>query len=415
MLRSRRNDPRGLAGDIENFPYQAMTFRLPACVGRLLAGLLACAAAPAMAAPIAVITAPPGASPTVTAAVAYINGLLASGTTPLALSTALQSAAATSAAIADPAAIAQLSPQAYASASQIGIENGLALAVTLRGHTFAPAAADGRRLFSFAEGFGGRRELPGSAAIGTNRANIGSAGAIGGIGFGSTAASVALFVGYVDARQTIGAIGARTTDHGIVAGAVAQATISGIDIQALIAWDGSSATTRRTLTNGTQAKGHYRMRGWTIDASASYGFEFQHGWWVHPRIGATYISSKRGATSESGAGAFDLNVAADRTDAGFVDGAIRFETESGPAIRPWISAGVRYQFKGRTSIAASSFTGTTATLSVPGVARDRTTAILAGGLSATVSRNLNLFARIDGEFGSGTTSENGNAGISYRF
>lgn len=71
------------------------------------------------------------------------------------------------------------------------------------------------------------RRLPGDASLGTSRANVSTYGSLAGIGFGTQNSSLGAFVGYVDARQQIRALAARTEAGGLLAGIIAQGAAAG--------------------------------------------------------------------------------------------------------------------------------------------------------------------------------------------
>lgn len=356
---------------------------------------------------------PAGANPQVIRTTDYLNGLLIGGTAPVGLINGLP-ALLSPTGLGNPVAIGRLHPEAYASASQIGVENGLALASALRTTDLA-SHQDDKGLFGFGQSFGNLRNLPGNAAAGTSDADIRSAGIIGGIGYGSASAALGGFIGYSNAHQRSPAIGASTRADGLVLGLLGQARVDDLDLAATIMWDGGKADTRRALDSGATAFGRYHLRGWTIDATAGYNIRMANGWTLRPMAGLTHIDSRRSGTTESGAGIFNLDVAARRTHATFVSGQIMLKGQPDARFTPWLSAGVRHQFSGENSLATASLTGVAATFTVPGVARNRTLATAAGGLSARLTARLDGFASASGEFGAASSSANGTIGLRLRF
>jgi uncharacterized protein YhjY with autotransporter beta-barrel domain len=354
----------------------------------------------------------PGATGQVSATIGYLNGLLIGGTATTGLIDAVPGLL-TATGFADPAKIGRLHPEAYASASQIGIENGLAIAAALRSTPLAHR--DEASLFTFGEGFGNWRRLPGASATGTSQANIQNHGLVGGIGFGSKTASVGAFIGYIDSRQRISGLGASTDADGVVAGLIGQARLGGLELGALVARDASSADTERSLPNGASATSHYKLRGWTADVSAGYAFAIGAGWALKPEIGLTHISSRRGATSESGAGIFDLDVDGRRAKATFLSGAFTLKGDATAKVRPWLSAGLRHQIDGRGSLATASLAGVAATFTVPGVERSKTLATVGAGLGISIAPGVDLFAGANSEFGGDSSGANANAGLRLRF
>jgi hypothetical protein len=143
---------------------------------------------------------PTGTTTQTDAAIGYVNDLLIAGTA----STALVNAVPTllSGSTANASAFGQLTPEAYASTSQLGVEQGLAIAMA--GRTgLAVTTRETAGLFSFAQGLGDWRTLKGRGAVGTATAKSHSYGGLGGLGFGTASGSVAAFVGYIDSRQTL--------------------------------------------------------------------------------------------------------------------------------------------------------------------------------------------------------------------
>jgi uncharacterized protein with beta-barrel porin domain len=355
----------------------------------------------------------PGSSTQVTATVNYLNTLLIGGSAPAGLIDAVPTLL-TASGFADSAKIGRLNPEPYASASQIGVENGLAIVSALR----STALADGKDdagLFGFGQGFGSWRRLPGSAAVGTSSANIRNYGFLGGIGLGSQSASIGAFVGYINARQSIGALGATSRADGVVAGLIAQAKLGGFELGAVVLRDGSSADTERSLASGSTASSHYKLRGWTADLNAGYAMPIGAGWTLRPEIGFTHISSRRGTADESGAGGFSLNVDARLTKASFASGSLTLKGDVAAKVRPWFTAGIRHQFEGRRSFATAGLTGVTLDFTVPGASRSATLASVSAGVSAAVSTKVEIFAGGKGEFGSDSSGESANLGLRLRF
>jgi outer membrane autotransporter protein len=246
------------------------------------------------------------ANPQVVATNDYLNSLLIAGTETAGISAAIPDLVDADG-FANEAAMATLHPEAYASASQIGVENGLAISSALRTANWAGRNGEAGT-FTFGQGFGNWRNFKADAVSGVSKADVRSAGFLGGIGYGSEVVSISAFVGHVDARQQIGSIGARNDADGTFFGASAQLALAGFRLGGSVIHDRSSADTSRSLFDGSEAQSHYRLRGTTADIHAGYGFAIGGGWDVGPEIGVTHVSVKRGAASETGAGPFNLNV-----------------------------------------------------------------------------------------------------------
>lgn len=356
-----------------------------------------------------------GFSSQVATTVEYTNGVLQSGVASSALIDALPQLT-TSAGATNAAAFGQLSPEAYASAGQIGIENGLAISKSLRGDQLNPST-DEAGLFTFANGFGNWRRLAGNASIGTSRANIRNSGVVGGIGFGSEKGSISALIGFVDARQSIGALGTTTEADGIVLGAVGNIVVDRFRGSASLIFDGSSADTDRTLPGNTSVTSDYKMRGWTVDISATYAMPVADTWLVEPQLGITHISSRRAGVNENSISPFNLDIAGQRYRGTFIDAAfaLRGGQKNGAAIRPWISAGVRHQLNNGVTSATAGFSGVATNFTISGAERRDTLLTLGAGIEADIGKSTTIFAGYNGEFGSGSGGNQAQVGIRIGF
>ncbi len=356
--------------------------------------------------------APTGVTEQTGAAIDYVNGLLIAGTA----STALVNAVPTllSGGIANAAAFGQLTPEAYASSSQLGVEQGLAIAKAAR-TGLATTTRESAGLFSFAEGLGNRRTLKGDVATGTSRAKSHSYGMLGGIGFGNRTASLGAFVGYIDSRQTIDRLGSRTEADGVIAGLSGHFAKDGFEATLTFAHDWSNADTKRTLPGATVRSGDYRLRSYVWDSVVGYNFEMG-SWAVRPGIGLTHISTRRGGTSETGNSAFALTVARATTSATFIDGSIKLKggVAGGAVFHPWASVGVRHQLEGERSAARAGFVGNTERFTVLGAARKETMATFGAGANYELTSGLSLYGAYQGDFGGGR-SHNINVGVRFEF
>jgi hypothetical protein len=364
---------------------------------------------------LGLFAADPSFNPQVTAAVNYVNSVLQSPQAPTGLANALPSLV-TSSGGTNIAAFSQLHPEVFASASQIGIENGLTLSKAIRASQFGTSNSEAS-LFTFAQGFGNWRRLAADEDRGTARANISSFGIIGGVGYGSNDASISVFAGSIDAKQDINTLGSTTKVDGIVTGVAGRFISNGFQASAMIAYDGSSASTARALFNGSAATSKYKLRGWTIDVDSSYKMSLSADWSAKAQIGLTHISSRRGNLSEAGGLPFDLDVLARKTQATFIDGELVFTGGQTPeaTVSPWVSFGVRHQLSANAIQATGGFRGLQSTLTVVGSERSKTLPILGAGLDVTISKGAIFFADYHGEFGKGTEGQNVNAGVRIRF
>jgi uncharacterized protein YhjY with autotransporter beta-barrel domain len=358
---------------------------------------------------------PGGTSAQTAATIAYVNSVLVAGQGGAPLIAALPSLI--TAGGTNVAAFAQLHPEAYASASQIGVENGLSLSQAARSGNMA-SYRETAGFYSFAQGLGDWRTLKADGGTGVSRAQTHSFGMLGGLGFGSAEASVGAFIGHIDSRQRISGLGARTESDGIIAGVAGHVAAGGFDLSALLAYDGTDAATRRALPGGATATGAYKLHSWVGDASVGYSFPIGASWSVRPEAGFTHISTRRGSASETGGGAFNLNVDRRKSHATFVDGALALQggREEGATFHPWLSAGVRHQLDGEASFATAALTGTTTRFTLPGAARGDTAATAGAGFSLDlVPQKMRFFASYLGEFGANGNSSNVNAGVRINF
>ena len=343
----------------------------------------------------------------------YLNDLLIAGTATNGLLNAAPGLLLADGTI-NQAAAARLNAESYASAAQIGIENGLAIASALRTASTS-ARGDAAGLFAFGQTLGGWRRLPGDTALGTSRANISTYGALAGIGFGSQTASLGAFVGYIDARQQIGALAARTEADGIMAGAVARAALDGFHIAASLSYDGSRADTDRSLLSGSKLNSHYRLRSWTADISLGHAFGLGNGWNLEPEIGFTHISSRRGSASETGDAVWALDVEGRRTKASFLRGALELHGAAEARLSPWISAGVLHQLSGTQSLASAAYVAVPDVLTVAGVGRSKTLASVGAGANLRLSSAATLYAGVNSEFGAESSGQGATVGLRFLF
>lgn len=276
--------------------------------------------------------APTGTSVQTGQAIDYVNSVLVAGT---------GSAALTASRNADTLLFGLLTTEAYASASQLSFEHGLALAKAARGG-MVMTHSDEAGLFVFGQGPGNRRDLDGDAAIGTSAVDIESYGIFGGVGFGNANASIGVFAGKLDSRQDIRGLNARTDADGLVAGIAGRLVASGFDLGVLLTNDWSKAETSRAVPGG-RVTGAYDLHALTLDVSAGYSVPLAQGWAIRPGIGVTHISTSREASRETGSAVFGYGIETAKSDATFADASVRLAggQNAGAAIRPWLEAGVR--------------------------------------------------------------------------
>lgn len=353
-------------------------------------------------------------TPQVSGAIDYVNGVLVSG----AASTALVAAApglVTASGETDQAAFARLTPEAYASAGQLAVEQGLELASTARSEGFA-VHRDVPGFFTFGSTLASTRKLDGSDS-GASRTKLNGYGFLGGVGWGSTDWSVGGFVGYLEGKQTLSSLAARTEVDSFVAGIHGRWTDGSIGIKATVAYNGGDATTRRALPGSGTAEGGYDLKGWTGDFSVDYAMALSRNWSVRPSLGVTAIRTRRDGVTENGGSAYALAVASERDNAVFIDGAVTLKGgESGQAVvRPYLSLGARYQADGRTPYALAAMGGGGYGLEAIGATRAPVLATAALGADFAVTSRLTLFGALSGEAGDADRRASVRAGLHLDF
>jgi hypothetical protein len=351
-------------------------------------------------------------APAVQSTITYVNDLLRSGQASSAFLAAVP-ALLTQSGATDTGAFARLAPEPYATATQIAVEHGLELAGAARGDAFAaPAETTGG--FAFATALGSSRTL--QTGDGAADARTRSYGVVGGLGLAGENGSVGAFIGYLDSKQRLKDLDARTEADGLVAGIHGRWSRDQIGIKATIAYDAGKAKTTRMIPGG-QAQGRYDLRGWMADLVVDYAVPLSGNWTVRPSLGATAIRVTRDGTVETGASAFVLNVARNRDWAAFADGALTFEggQRGVSAVRPYLTLGVRYQFEGRTPYAVAALDGGTFALGARGVSRAPVVASATLGWDIAVSSRVSVFAAATGETGDADHRFSSRGGLKIAF
>jgi hypothetical protein len=312
-------------------------------------------------------------------------------------------------------AFAQLTPEAYASATQAGVDNALTLASAARSPAFATVQED-PGLFTFAQTVGQWHTLGDDPAEGTAKARTRSYGFLGGIGYGNATLAVGAFGGYLNTRQSIDALGAATKNDGFVAGAHARYAANNLAVTASILYDGGEADTVRLLPGAARASGRYDLHSWVADLSVGYALDMNADWSLRPRVGVTYLRTTRDGVDEAG-GAFALDVARDRHVSGFVDGGVTFaRSDASPApFRPFVSLGLRYQVEGRRTDAVGSYAGGPFELVAFGAQRARAVGTAAAGVSYRLGGGLDLFSTVAAQTGRDDHQESISTGVRLRF
>ncbi|WCT72808.1 autotransporter domain-containing protein [Sphingomonas naphthae] len=348
----------------------------------------------------------PGFTPQVNRTIAGVNALLVSGQASGAVIAAvpqLLSGGAT-----NPAAFRQLSPEPYASATALGIDNGLAIVDSLRAQVRSARTSTG--LFSFAQAFGYRHPLRGAEGEGVARTRAMLGGGYAGIGIGTENVSVGAFVGYSDSRMRTRDLSAHLDGRGLLAGVQADGGFGGFRLAASFVYDATRATLDRTVL-GSAAKGRFDLHGRVGDVSLRYAMALAPGWTLQPQAGLSYVRSRRQRLTETGATPFRLSVAGGNAKRLFADGSLNLSGDLG-GVRPSIGAGIRRRIAGDEGLATAAFAGTTPTFVAYGVQRDRTTALGNAGVTISLSPALDLSAGYTGEFGN-TKRHSGTVGLRF--
>ena len=348
--------------------------------------------------------------------IAYANATLSTAPATSPLFAALPALLTTGGA-SNPVAFAQLTPEAYASATQIGVDNALALVGTARGAGFG-TDGDDTHAFTFAQTLGGWHRLDADPAVGTSTARSRSYGFLGGVGIGSAAWSIGGFAGYLNDRQQVDALGARTKLDGVVAGVHGRYQApAGFGLTASILYDGGTARTNRALPGTAAASGRYDLHSWVSDVAIGYDIAVASDWTLRPRAGITYVRTTRDGVAETGGSPFALTVGRDRHVAGFADGGLSFaraETSAEP-FRPFVSLGVRYQLEGTRTDAVAGYARGGLNLAALGAARSRTVGTAAAGVGYRLQSGLDLFASAASMTGKDDHQESITAGVRLQF
>ncbi|MBG6121015.1 uncharacterized protein with beta-barrel porin domain [Sphingobium sp. JAI105] len=316
----------------------------------------------------------------------------------------------------NPAAFTRLTPEPYASATQLGVDQALTLADAARGPGFAFTDSDDVHAFTFGQVLGQWHRLAGDSDAGTSSARTRGYGLLGGVGIGNRDWAVGAFAGYLDSHQWIDALGASTKTDGFVAGVHGRYAAGGLRLTASVLYDGGDAQTDRALPNGSSASGRYGLHSWVGDLSVGYAFPTMGDWAVTPKVGVTYVRTVRDRVSETGS-VFALDVARDRHVSGFADAGFRFARAdaSDAAFRPFVGLGLRAQIKGRTTEAIGGYAGGPLTLLATGAQRAAVVGTASAGLSYRLTSGVEFFTTIDAQSGEDDHRESASAGVRIRF
>ncbi|MGB7408172.1 MAG: autotransporter domain-containing protein, partial [Pontixanthobacter sp.] len=311
------------------------------------------------------------------------------------------------------AAFNQLTPQAYSSVQQISIENSLSITHATRSDAFVGTREDAS-FFALGSALGSYSTIEENEPRGISRARSTGYGVLGGIGFGTSSASVSAFGGIVQNDQNLSDLDARSDGDGVIVGLHGRYNLGKLALKATVAYDERTMRTRRTLVDG-RAMGTYDLQGWTVDASVGYAMSLSSDWSVEPNIGATFIRSDRDLIDETGTSEFVASVEENRTEAFFIDGGIRLEGDISDEaqFKPHATLGVRYRADGFENSAISGFAGGPVTLVGNGVSRDPFIVLAGIGGDFELSEQLHLFISTTAEAGSSNRRIDGSVGLNF--
>ncbi len=357
----------------------------------------------------------PAFNPQVTRSIDYANAAIQVQPATSTLFAALP-ALLTASGASNSQAFAQLTPEAYASATQMGVDQTLSLTDVARGPGFATTDREDVGLFTFAQGIAQWHTLGADRDAGTAKARSSGYGFLGGIGVGNRDWSVGAFAGYLDSRQRIGALGAATSTDGVVAGVHGRYAAGNIRIGASILYDGGDARTTRALPGTSSATGRYGLHSWASDVSVGYALAMADDWTLTPKVGVTYLRTSRDRVGEAG-GPFALTVARDRHVTGFADAGVTFARSeaSDAAFRPYVGFGARTRIEGKRADAVAGYAGAPLTLTALGAPRAKVTGTASAGVAYRLPSGVELFSTVEAQTGQDDHRESIATGVRLRF
>ena len=333
-------------------------------------------------------------------AVGAFNAAIVANTASATLVAAMPTLTLASTGRSDGAALIRVTPQAYASALQLGTENGLTIVDAARAQSASAPETAG--LFGFGQAMLNRRTLDGDAAEGVAGGKVDGAGVLAGVGYGARQAWAGGFVGYLDGRERLGGLDARTETRSFVAGVQGGLGFGAFALGGVLAHDSAEADTRRALPGGASARAEdYKLKTWSADLNLTYAAALNGDWLLAPSVGVSWIQAQRAAVSETGGGAFALSVNKERLSSLFVDAQVTLVggQAADARLRPYASIGLRSLVDGDGVSSTASLGGVQ--LRAAGVVRADTLATAGAGVSYRVKPNVSVSARYAGEFGDG--------------
>ncbi|MDR7156904.1 hypothetical protein J2W40_003750 [Sphingobium xenophagum] len=354
-------------------------------------------------------------TPQVQRAIDYTNAVIGAGTASNGLIDALPVLASASGA-SNPAAFARLTAEPYASAIQMGVENGLTIANATRSIARL-SGDDAPRAFSIGQYLGGLGRIAADDQAGLSASRSRSYGLLGGLGIGTDRWSIAGFGGYLDSRQTLRRLGSQTDADGWFAGVAGSYAMGALRFDATLAYHQLDADTDRLTPDGTKADGRFRLKNWVGNLSLSYEAALGSDWAAQPDVALTYVATTRTGLREESGSVWALDVAKDKHDALFANGGIAFgrSRASDAAFRPFVRLGVQYQLKGRSVEALAGFEGSNQGLFSLGARRGELVGSVSGGAEMRVSSALSLFATAAQTYSEDDRRASANIGMKFAF
>ncbi|WP_132909296.1 autotransporter domain-containing protein [Sphingomonas sp. BK235] len=316
-----------------------------------------------------------------------------------------------------PAAFAQLTPQAYAAATQIGVDDALTLSHAARGPAFAPYGTDSG-LFTFGQAIGSWHTLRANPSTGSAPATGSAYGTLGGIGFADAGWVVGAFAGNLTNQQQLQGLGTHSRVGSLVTGAHGRyASGSGLGFSSSLIFDAGRARTHRWLPDGRRVWSHFDLDSMVSDLSAFYAADVGHDWTLTPRLGVTYVHTVRSRAKEQGGSVFALDVRRERHTAGFLDGGIALErSDASPeAWRPFVALGARYLLQGESVRALAGYDRGPRTLAGVGADRAELVGTASAGVGYRPSDAIEIFAAGSAQTGRDDHQESITAGVRARF
>lgn len=357
---------------------------------------------------------PAAFNPQVLRAITYVNNAMAADSAPAALFPALLALQDGNGAPIS-ATFAQLTPEPYADAMEIGTETALSLAAA--GRTLGLGEdRGGNHVFAFGQTLGSLRQFAGQETQGINRATINGYGVLGGLGIGGEGYTLSAYVGWVDQNQSVRAIGASTNARGVVGGMALRLGNRNTSVTLSASYDAARATTRRLVPDAGQIAAGYALPSFSLDASISHAIALSQDWLLRPHVGATWVRTRHNALTEASAHPFALSVDGATRKQAFLDAGLSFETatESKGAWRPFLTLGMRYRLQSDQVSATAGLAGAGYGLVAYGFRRDPVSAMATIGGEYRLSPGAALFLNATGELGQSGKRESVMAGLRWR-